>query len=98
MKQFGLNCNFEKLMFHKKCILTFNTMVDLRTSSPLYMRPTTGIEHAFTHTISAFVWLMRQSGAAVEHNDVILTLGLISKQHVPETPISNVSMIHIMQL
>ena len=25
MKQFGLNCNFEKLMFHKKCILTFKT-------------------------------------------------------------------------
>ena len=39
------------------------------------------------------LWLVRQSGAAVEHNDFILTLGLLlSKQHVAHTPISHVSL------
>ena len=37
--------------------------------------------------------LPRQSGAAVEHNDVIMTLVLLSKQHVTHTPISHVSLI-----
>ena len=36
------------------------------------------------------LWLVRQSGAAVEHNDVIVTLGLLSKQHITQTPISHV--------
>ena len=31
------------------------------------------------------LWPVRQSGAAVEHNDVILYLGLLSKQHVNPT-------------
>ena len=35
---------------------------------------------------------VRQLGAAVEHNNVILTLGLLSKQHVPHTSISHVSL------
>ena len=39
------------------------------------------------------LWPVRQSGAAVEHIDVILTLGLLSKQHVSHTPISHVSLI-----
>ena len=39
------------------------------------------------------VWPVRQSGAAVEHNDIILTLGLLSKQHVAHTPISHVSLV-----
>ena len=38
------------------------------------------------------LWLVRQSGAAVEHNDVKVTLGLLSKQHVTHTPISHVSL------
>ena len=38
------------------------------------------------------LWPVRQLGAAVEHNDVILTLGLLSKQHVAHTPISHVSL------
>ena len=35
--------------------------------------------------------------AAVEHNDVILTLGLLSKQHVAHTAISHVSLLSIMR-
>ena len=38
------------------------------------------------------LWPVRQSGAAVKHNDVILTLCLLSKQHVSHTPISHVSL------
>ena len=40
------------------------------------------------------LWPVRQSGAAVEHNDIIVTLGLPSKQHVTHTPISHVSLAH----
>ena len=32
------------------------------------------------------LWPVRQSGAAVKHNDVTLTLGLLSKQHIAHTP------------
>jgi hypothetical protein len=35
----------------------------------------------------------RQLGAAVEHNDVILTLGLLSKQHIAHNPMSHVSLV-----
>ena len=35
------------------------------------------------------LWPVQQSWAAVEHNDVILTLGLLSEHH---TPISHVSL------
>ena len=35
---------------------------------------------------------VQQSGAAVEHNDVILTLGLHINGHVVHTPISHVSL------
>ena len=38
------------------------------------------------------VWPVWQSGAAVEHNDVILTLGLHINGHVVHTPISHVSL------
>ena len=38
-----------------------------------------------------FIWLVWQSGTAVEHNDVIVTLGLVSIQHVAKTPVSHVS-------
>ena len=37
-------------------------------------------------------WPLRQSEAAVEHNDVILTLGLHTTGHVAHTPISHVSL------
>ena len=33
------------------------------------------------------LWPVGQSGAAVEHNDGIVTLGLLSKQHVMHTPL-----------
>ena len=42
------------------------------------------------------LWPVRQSGAAVEHNDAILTLALLSKQHVAHTPICHVSLSQIM--
>ena len=35
------------------------------------------------------LWPVRQSEAAVEHNEVILYLGLLSKQLVTHTPISS---------
>ena len=38
-------------------------------------------------------WLLRQSGAAVEHNDAIVTLSLLGKQYVAHTAISHVSLI-----
>ena len=45
------------------------------------------------------LWPVRQLGAAVKHNDVIVTLGLLSKQHVGHTPISHVSLlVHNLQL
>ena len=34
-----------------------------------------------------------QWGPAVEYNDVIVTLGLLCKQHVAHTPISHISLI-----
>ena len=37
------------------------------------------------------LWPVRQSVVAVAHNDLKLTLGLLSKQHVTHTPISHVS-------
>ena len=39
------------------------------------------------------LWPVRQSGAAVEHNYVRVTLGLLSKQHVANTPISHFSLV-----
>ena len=39
------------------------------------------------------LWPVQQSGAAVKHNDIIVTLGLLSKQHVTHTPISHVSLV-----
>jgi hypothetical protein len=38
------------------------------------------------------LWPVRQSVVAVEHIDVLVTLGLLSKQHVTHTPISHVSL------
>ena len=38
------------------------------------------------------VWLVRQTWAAVEHNDVILTLGLHTTGPAAHTPISHVSL------
>ena len=36
---------------------------------------------------------VQQSEAAVEPNDVIVTLGLLSKQHIVHTPISHISLV-----
>jgi hypothetical protein len=41
----------------------------------------TGIECSHSRYLS-LLWPVRQSGAVVEHSDVILTLGLLSKQLV----------------
>ena len=49
----------------------------------------TGIERS---RLLYLLWSVWQSGAAVEHNDVILTSNLLSKQHVTHTPISLVSL------
>ena len=38
------------------------------------------------------LWPVRQSGAAVEHNDLILILGLHTTSRVVHTPISHVSL------
>ena len=38
------------------------------------------------------LWPVQQSGAAVKHNDIIVTLGLLSKQQVAYTPVSHVSL------
>ena len=38
---------------------------------------------------------VQHSGAAGEHNDVIVTLGLLSKQNVMHTPRSHVSLFQI---
>ena len=38
------------------------------------------------------LWQVRQFGAAIEHNDVIMTLGYLRKQLVVNTPISHVSL------
>ena len=55
---------------------------------------TTGIERSCLRYLPLF-WPVWQSGAAVEYNDIILTLGLLSKQHVAHTPISHVSCLRI---
>ena len=39
------------------------------------------------------LWPVQQSGAAVQHNDAIVTLGLLSKQLVLQTPKSHVSLV-----
>ena len=52
---------------------------------------TTGIERSCLRYLP-LLWPVWQSGAAVEHNDVILTLGLLSKQYVAHTPTSHVSL------
>ena len=39
------------------------------------------------------LWPVWQLGAAVEHNDVILTLGLHTTSCVAHTPISHVSLV-----
>ena len=51
---------------------------------------TTGIEPSRLRYLP-LLWPVCQLGAAVEHNDVILTLGLLSKQSVVHTPVSHVS-------
>lgn len=38
------------------------------------------------------LWPVWQSGAAVEHNNVILTLGLHTNGHITHTPIRHVSL------
>ena len=43
--------------------------------------------------ISVFALAGTAVGAAVKHNDVILTLGLLGKQHVKHTPINHVSLL-----
>ena len=48
--------------------------------------------------ISAFALAGTAVEAAVKHNDVILTLGLLSKQHVAHTPISHVSLVWMLNL
>ena len=52
---------------------------------------TTGIERSCLRYLPLF-WPVWQSGAAVEYNDIILTLGLLSKQHVAHTPITQWNM------
>ena len=47
----------------------------------------TGIERARARYLS-LLWPVRQSGAAVEHNDIILYLGLHTTGRVTHTPIS----------
>ena len=47
---------------------------------------TTGIKHSHLQYLH-LLWPVLQSGAAVEHNDIILTLGLLSKQHIAHSPI-----------
>ena len=39
------------------------------------------------------LWPLQQSGPAVKDNDVIVTLGQLSKQHVAHTPIEHVSLL-----
>ena len=51
--------------------------------------------NALICNICLWLWLVRQSVAAVKHNDVILTLGLLGKQHVKHTPINHVSLLWI---
>ena len=58
---------------------------------------TTGIERARTQYLP-LLWQVRQSGAAVEHNNVILTLGLHTTGRVTHTPISHVSLIMTIKL
>ena len=53
---------------------------------------TTGMEHTRVRYLP-LLWPVRQSGAAVEHNDFIVTLGLLNKQHIMHTPISHVSLV-----
>ena len=43
------------------------------------------------------LWPLRQLGAAVQHNGVILTLGLLRKQDVTHTHISHVSFIVVVK-
>ena len=52
----------------------------------------TGIEH-YRLRYLPLLWPVRQSGASVEHNDVILTLGLLSKQQITHTSISHISLL-----
>ena len=39
------------------------------------------------------LWRVRLSGAAVEYNDVIVNLSLLSKQDIRHTPISHISLL-----
>ena len=56
-------------------------------------RTTTGIERSRLGYLP-LLWPVPQSGADVEHNDIILTLGLPSKQHIAYTPTSHVSLLY----
>ena len=56
-----------------------------------------GLNAGVCDTYLPLLWPVQQSWAAVEHNDVILTLGLLSKQHVAHTAISHVSLLSIMR-
>ena len=53
---------------------------------------TSRIERSCLQYLS-LLWSVRQSGATFEHNDVKLTLGLLSKQHSAHTPMSHVSLV-----
>jgi hypothetical protein len=52
---------------------------------------TSRIEHSRLRYLP-LLWPVQQLGAAVELNDVIVTLGLLSKQHIMHTPISHASL------
>ena len=55
------------------------------------------IEHSRSRYLP-LLWPVQQLGAALEHNDVILSLGLLSKQPITNTPISHVSLISVKSL
>ena len=59
--------------------------------STLQTTPMTRIERSRSQYLP-LLWPVWQLGADVEHNDVMVTLGLLSKQHVPHNHISHVSL------
>ena len=75
-------------------IIEFYHLTSLASSFGSTCWPTTmtGIERAH-HICLRFSQNGSQSGASVEHNDVILTLGLHTTGHIMHTPISHVTLV-----
>ena len=74
-------------------IIEFYHLTSLATSfgSTCWPTTTTGIERAH-HICLWFCQNGSQSGASVQHNDVILTLGLQTTGHAAHTPIDHVTL------